>query len=135
MIMMNKLEKRFSKVFGKVENAAVIGAGAGYMPLILSIFKNVFVFGTAPPEVKSKKLIYRENFDNLNTLTGVSVIFIDLDQIAHLDITAQLWARSKAMVAVEGSDPIGREVSGPLYKNRYRCKSLHDGFHIWKLEE
>lgn len=130
---MSKFEKRLRKSSRDMENAVVVGTAFGQLEEILSIYKTVFVISPTPPILKSKNLIYRENFSNLEQLGNISAIFIDKNQIHHLAAVMVLGSKNKSPVLVEGNEPIGRELSGPLYSHGYRCIDLQGLYHVWKI--
>ena len=134
MILMNKFKKRLTKIIGNTRNAVVLGHGFGQLPSILETFNTVFIFSWDYPNLKAKNLVFRENFNDLNPLHDVSAIFIDLDQIQHLETMSQLWHKNKCTVLIEGNDPIGRTLSGPLYRDHFRCTDQQGIYHIWKQQ-
>jgi len=118
---MDKFAKRLRKLSGYTENALVVGKAFGYLDQLLEIYINVFVVDADLPSVKARNLIYKENFDDLNVLTQVGAIFIDLDKIDKLDILEDFWQRHKSTIFVEGNDCILRHClkqdgSAPVYK-------------------
>ena len=131
---MNKFKKRLTKIIGNTRNAVVLGHGFGQLPSILETFNTVFIFSWDYPNLKAKNLVFRENFNDLNPLHDVSAIFIDLDQIQHLETMSQLWHKNKCTVLIEGNDPIGRTLSGPLYRDHFRCTDQQGIYHIWKQQ-
>jgi hypothetical protein len=132
---MNKFQKRLSKLLKNCENAVVIGHGFGHLDEIVEIFKTVFVINTLAPTTKSKKLVYRENFDNLSQITEVSVIVFDLVAVHRLPDVYPVWHRNKAVIVIEGNDPIDRTLSKSLYESSYECTGLHGSFHVWELKK
>ena len=134
MILMNKFKKRLTKIIGNTQNAVVLGHGFGQLPSILETFNTVFIFSWDCPNLKAKNLVFRENFNDLNPLHDVSAIFIDLDQIQHLETMSQIWHKNKCTVLIEGNDPIGRTLSGPLYRDHFRCTDQQGIYHIWKQQ-
>ena len=134
-MIMNKFQKRLSKLSKNCESAVVIGHGFGHLDKIIEIFKTVFVIDSVAPTIKSKNLVYRENFDNLSQITEVSMIFFDLDKVYHLNAVSPIWHRNKSMIVIEGNEPIDRTMSKPLYDSAYECTGLHGFFHIWELKK
>jgi hypothetical protein len=132
---MSKFQKRLSKLVKNCENAVVIGHGFGYLSEIVDMFKTVFVIGECVPAIKSKKLVYRENFDNLSQISEVSVIFFDLAAVGRLEEVSPIWHRTKAVVVIEGGEPIDRTLSKSLYESAYECSGLHGFFHLWELKK
>ncbi len=132
---MTKFEKRLSKALGKCENALVIGNGFGYLEPLLAVCKTVFVISPQPPEIKARNLVYRESFNRVEHLADISVVFFDINQLRALEMTAPLWTRSYPSIIIEGSEPIGRDLSGILYKNHYHCTDTKENFHIWTKQK
>jgi hypothetical protein len=132
---MSKFQKRLSKLLINCENAVVIGHGFGYLSEIIDMFKTVFVIGEYVPAIKSKKLVYRENFDNLSQISEVSVILFDLAEVSRLEEVSPIWHRTKAVVVIEGNEPIDRTLSTSLYASSYECTGLYKTFHTWELKK
>jgi len=129
---MAKFAKRLRKLSGYTENALVVGKAFGNLDQLLEIYTNVFVVDDAPPSAKARNLIYKENFDDLNVLTQVGAIFIDLDKIDKLVILEDFWQRHKSTIFVEGNDCILRHLSKPLFKTGWQCTSLQGIYHVWE---
>lgn len=129
---MAKFAKRLRKLSGYTENALVVGKAFGNLDQLLEIYTNVFVVDDDPPAAKARNLIYKENFDDLNILTQVGAIFIDLDKIDKLDILEHFWQRHKSTIFVEGNDCILRHLSKPLFKTGWQCTSLQGIYHVWE---
>ena len=129
---MAKFAKRLRKLSGYTENALVVGKAFGNLDQLLEIYTNVFVVDDDPPAAKARNLIYKENFDDLNILTQVGAIFIDLDKIDKLDILEDFWQRHRSTIFVEGNDCILRHLSKPLFKTGWQCTSLQGIYHVWE---
>jgi hypothetical protein len=131
---MNKFKKRLTKIIGRPQNAAVVGQGFGQLSSILETFDTVFIFSWNQPNLRARNLVFRENFNDMNSLHDISAIFIDLDQLQHLENMSQIWHKNKCSVLIEGTDPIGRNLSGPLYRDHFRCIDQQESYHIWKQQ-
>ena len=129
---MAKFAIRLRKLSGYTENALVVGKAFGNLDQLLEIYTNVFVVDEDPPSTKARNLIYKENFDDLNILTQVGAIFIDLDKIDKLDILEDFWQRHRSTIFVEGNDCILRHLSKPLFKTGWQCTSLQGIYHVWE---
>lgn len=135
MTIMDKFVKRIGKLAKHLENAIVIGNGFGNLPALLENFKTVFVIGGNYPETKAKNLVYRQDFNDLSYMNDITAIFIDLDRITDLDHVMHHAVRCKSSVVIEGNDPIGRDLSKPLYANHYECTVLQGFFHVWQRKQ
>ena len=130
---MSKFAKRLRKSLGHLENCLVVGHGFGKMDDLFEIFNTVFLIAEQRPTIKSKKLVYRENYDDLNQISELSVIFFDVDQIKEFKSVLPLVYRFKPYVIVEGSDIRDRNYFKDLYENRYQAVEIHNTHHLWKL--
>ena len=131
-MIMNKFQKRLSKLDKNQVNAVVIGRAFGNLENILKIYNTVFVIDENFPAVKAKNLVYKENFDNLNAITEVSAIFFDLNQLNQFEMVKDFWQRNNSKIIIEGDEPISREFSKPLYDTGWGCTSKQGLFHIWE---
>ena len=129
---MAKFAKRLRKLSGYTENALVVGTAFGNLNQLLEIYTNVFVVDDDPPSAKARNLIYKENFNDLNTLAQVGAIFIDLDKIDQLEVLEDFWQKHKSTIFVEGNDCILRHLSKPLFKTGWQCTSLQGIYHVWE---
>ena len=120
-MIMNKFQKRLSKLDKIQVNAVVIGTAFDNLENILEIYATVFVIDKNFPTVKAKNLVYKENFDNLNAITEVSAIFFDLNRLDQFEMVKDFWQRNNSKVIIEGDEPIGREFSKPLYDTGWGC--------------
>jgi len=129
---MAKFAKRLRKLSGYTENALVVGKAFGNLDQLLEIYTNVFVVDEDPPSAKARNLIYKENFNDLNVLTQVGAVFIDLNKIDQLEVLEDFWQRHKSTIFVEGNDCILRHLSKPLFKTGWQCTSLQGIYHVWE---
>lgn len=133
MIIMNKFQKRVKKLNKNVDNCLVVGKGFGFLQEISEIYNTMFVIDNFRPELKLKNLVYREDSQDLVYMTDITAIFFDLETTNRLNEFMDLAFKWKSVIVIEGNDPIGRDLSGPLYKTGYQCKDLQGFFHIWTL--
>ena len=129
---MSKFQKKIRKLISNPNNALVIGCVFGNLENILEVYNTVFVIDENPPIVKSKNLVYRENYQYLNTITEVSCIFFDLNKVDQFEFVKEFWQRNNSLIIIEGGEPLGREFSKLLYATEWRCTSTQKGFHIWE---
>ena len=66
-------------------HALVLGSAFGILDQVLEIYDTVFVVSELPPAIRAKNLVYKENFVKLDHLQDMSSIFVDIDQLDHLD--------------------------------------------------
>ncbi len=133
--IMNKFQKRVSKISRKHTNALVLGKAFGYLAEILDVYASVFVIDEISNGLKAKNLIYRESIDRLINVTDIGVIFLDLNELDKLEFLMPIWQKHSSTVFVEGESVISREFSLPLYQSGWRCTSLQGIFHVWEQQK
>jgi hypothetical protein len=129
---MSKFSKKIKKIVRSPQYALVVGNGFGHLSDILDTFQTVFLISNDLIDMQDKKLIRRENFDNLSELSNIQLIIINLDCIDKLSFLSGVWQKNKPYILIEGYHPIERNFSAPLYNSGYRCFELFDEFHLWK---
>lgn len=130
---MDKFLKRISKLKKRPQNAVVFGTGMGRLSELATIFQSIFVFGPRPA-IKAKNIIYRENFENLNQLSHIDMIFIDLNLKDQLNNLSPLWTSTDIIIVVEGDAILDREYTHMLYSNNYRATERLGYFHTWTIQ-
>lgn len=131
---MSKLAKRLRKLVKSPENAVILGQGFGHLDIVLELFKTIFIFSWDSPQIKAKNLVFRENFNDLAPLAEVSMVFVDLDQLHHLEKIMPVCLKCRSLIIIEGNEVIGRDLSKILYANNYRAVDQHGFYHVWKLQ-
>ena len=129
---MDKFEKKIRKSVKTPENAIVVGNGFGHLESILSAHNTAFIIDAKDQSLKTKNAIYREDFEYMNLLYDVKVIYFDLDKIHLLEKLQNFWTQHRCYVIIEGGEPIGRKHSGPLYASGWGCTIVEKNFHVWE---
>ena len=133
--IMNKFQKRLSKLSRKHTNALVIGKAFGYLTDVINIYANVFIINENADGLKAKNLIYRENIDRLSNITDIGAIFLDLNNLDKLELLMTVWQKHNSKRFVEGGLAISREFSQSLYNSGWRGTSLQGVFHVWEKQK
>lgn len=129
---MSKCITTVKKSLAPLENAVVVGTGFGYLEEIVDVFKSVFVIADEPPNFRRKNLIYRQNFENMNSIIEISHIFIDRSQVSSLDKMSNIWIRLKPWILIEGDDVIERHEATSLWETEYIPVDRCHWYHVWK---
>jgi hypothetical protein len=129
---MNKFQKRLMKLSRNNTHALVLGSAFGILDQILEIYDTVFVVSASQPVIKAKNLVYKENFVKLDHLQDMSSIFVDIDQLDHLDKVEVIWRKHNAKLFVEGGVRVENDKVKILYNSGWACTSLQGLFHVWE---
>ena len=129
---MTKFAKRIKKLSGYTENALVLGRAFGNLDQLLEIYDSVFVIDNLPSILKSRNLIYKENFDKIASLVQIGGIFIDLNYIDKLESLEECWNRNSSTVFVEGDNYKDARVSSIFYRTGWGCTSNQNTYHVWQ---
>ena len=129
---MTKFQKRLTKLSRTSTHALVLGSAFGILDQIVEIYDTVFVVSALPPVIKAKNLIYKENFVKLDHLQDMTSIFVDIDQLDHLDKVEVIWRKHNSKLFVEGGDRVENDKVKILYDSGWACTSLQGIFHVWE---
>jgi hypothetical protein len=129
---MTKFQKRLTKLSRNSTHALVLGSAFGILDQIVEIYDTVFVVSALPPVIKAKNLIYKEHFVKLDHLQDMTSIFVDIDQLDHLDKVEVIWRKHNSKLFVEGGDRVENDKVKILYDSGWACTSLQGIFHVWE---
>jgi hypothetical protein len=110
----------------------VIGTAFGNLEELLDSFDTVFVVSSGPPIFKKRNLIYRENYDDIHTLTDVDIIIVDFDQVNFIPELTQVWRRTNPAVIVQGPDLPSKDIQKILKSDHYAIVEVAKGYYLWK---
>lgn len=130
---MKKFQKRIKKTVGKTNTCIVVGNGFGNLSNLLEIFQNIFLLSDKPIETRARNLIYRESYADLTNIMEVNGVFVDLDHVNRLPDIVPSVLRHNCPIMIQGNEPIGRDLSRPLYDHYYNCTDQQGDFHVWRI--
>jgi hypothetical protein len=129
---MSKIQKTLRKLSHSNTHALVLGSAFGILDQILEVYGTVFVVSASPPAIRARNLIYKETFVKLDHLQDMTSIFVDLDQLDHLDRVEVIWRKHNSKLFVEGNDRVENDKVKILYDSGWACTSLQQWFHVWE---
>jgi hypothetical protein len=129
---MTKFSKRIRKIDRKARNLLVVGTAFGNLEELLDSFDTVFVVGSSPPTIKKRNLVYRENYDNIQSLTDIDIILVDFDHGNFIPELTQVWRRTNPSIVVQGPDLISKDIQKILKSDHYNIVDVAKGYYLWK---
>ena len=129
---MTKFSKRIKKINRRARNLLVIGTAFGNLEELLDSFDTVFVVSSNPPIIKKRNLIYRENYNDIHTLTDVDIIIVDFDHNNFIPELTQVWRRTNPAIVVQGPDLISKDIQKMLKSDHYNIVEVVYGYYLWK---
>ena len=97
---MNKFIKRISKSKKNIRNILVVGTGWEKLPNLCDVFPSVFIISTGPQDFRRKNLIYKESFDQIETLPDIDAIIMDRDQDIHVSKLLPLLNKYQSVIRI-----------------------------------
>ena len=129
---MTKFSKRIKKINRRARNLLVLGTAFGNLGELLDSFDTVFVITNSPPIIKKRNLIYRENYNDIHTLTDVDIIIVDFDHSNFISELTQVWRRTNPAIVVQGPDLISKDIQKMLKSDHYNIVEVVYGYYLWK---
>ena len=129
---MAKFAKRLRKLSRNTVNALVVGKAFGHLDQLLQIYNNVFVIDDELPSIKSRNLVYSEDFAILDHVGMISGIFVDEDKITKIELLESCWNRHKSPVFVQGNNYKDIHLSQIFYRSGWGCTSEQGIYHVWE---
>ena len=132
MKSMNKFIKRISKSKKNIRNILVVGAGWEKLSNLCDGFASVFIISTGSQDLRRKNLIYKENFDQIETLPDIDAIVIDRDEDIHVSKLLPLLNRYQSVILVQGVELFARAEYKFLKTYGYAVTEMFGDSHLWK---
>ncbi len=131
---MSKFAKRIRKLNKHARNLLVLGSAWGNIVELLDSYSSIFLIDNQKRIIKSKNIIFRENFDNLSQLHDVDIILVDLDHQNHLPELIPIFQRWSSLIIIEGPEIITEEMQKFLKSHRYQIIEIYKNHYVWKLK-
>jgi len=132
---MSKLIKRIKKNFKNPRNVLVIGTGFGFLEELCDNFPSVFIISTLINPIKRKNLIYKENFEGIENVPDLDIIFIDRNQDINVEKLKPILLRYRPTLFVEGDEIFGRTEYKFLKQFSFSVVERFGLYHIWKFHQ
>lgn len=129
---MNKFIKRISKSKKNIRNILVVGTAWDKLPNLCDVFASVFVISTGSHDLRRKNLIYKESFDQIETLPDIDAIVIDRDQGMHVSKLLPLLQRYQSVILVQGVELFAKTEYKFLKTYGYAVVEMFGDSHLWK---
>jgi len=132
---MSKLVKRIRKSFKRPRNVLVVGTGFGFLEELCDNFASVFIISALNITFKKRNLIYREDFEGIEHIPDLDVIFIDKNQEVNVEKLKPILLRYHPVMFVEGSIVFDRPQYKFLQQFKYSVTDVFGSYHIWKFQK
>ena len=127
-----KFSKRIRKGNRTARNVLVLGTAWGNLEDLLDTFDTVFVINGSLPRIQKRNVVYRETFDNINILTDIDLIIVDLDQEKFIPELVQVWRKTAPTIIVQGPELISTEYQKILKADHYAIREVAKGYYVWR---
>lgn len=110
---MSKFEKRILKSSRHCRNCFIVGSGLGLIEDLIKHCNTLFVIYNDLPKIRNGKMIYRENFENIEQLYDIDFVFLDYDHHQHLSSMKNMLLKCRPIIFV------GEEKAFPVETYKY----------------
>ncbi len=105
---MSKFIKKITKSKKNPRNILVLGTGSGRLEDLCNSFASIFIISTGEQTVRKRNLIYKESFDQIETLPDIDVIIMDRNQDIHISKLPPLLNKFQPIILVDGIELFGK---------------------------
>lgn len=129
---MSKFIKKITKSKKNPRNILVLGTGFDRLEELCDSFSSIFIISTTEQVVRKRNLIYKENFDHLESLPDIDVIVMDRDQDLHVSKLPPLLSRYQPIILVQGVELFGKAEYKFLKNYGYAVTQIFNDCHLWR---
>jgi hypothetical protein len=127
-----KFSKKMRKSLRTARNILVLGTALGNLEDLLETFDTVFVINGPLPRIQKRNIVYRETFDNINLITDIDLIIIDLNQENFIPELIQIWRKTHPTIIIQGPELISTEYQKILKNDHYAIREVAKRYYIWR---
>lgn len=132
---MASLAKKLGKILRNNRNVVMLEPSSEMLVEMSLHFDNVFVFTEKQPSVKKKNIIYRQGFENFDSLPDVSLLYVGKDSIDKLLNCQNLLLKSRNFVMIESADELGKKLKRLFSSASYELTEISKKWQMWKPSE
>ncbi len=129
---MSKFIKKITKSKKNPRNILVLGTGSGRLEDLCNGFASIFIISTGEQTVRKRNLIYKESFDQIETLPDIDVIIMDRNQDIHISKLPPLLNKFQPIILVDGIELFGKAEYKFLKTYGYAVTQMFNDSHLWK---
>lgn len=127
-----KFSKRLKKSNKQARNILVLGTALDNLEDLLDVFDTVFIINASGPRIQKRNAVYRETFNDINILTDIDFIIIDLDQEKFITELIQVWRKTCPTIIIQGPELISIEYQKILKADHYAIREVAKSYYVWK---
>lgn len=132
---MANLAKKLSKSFRHSRNVVMLEPSEEMLVEMSIYFENVFVFTELEKNIKKKNIIYREGFENFDTLPNISLLYVGKDGMDKLLNCQSLLLKFRNFVVIETPDELGKKIKRLFGSCAYEITEVAKRWQMWKPSE
>ena len=132
---MSKFIKRLRKSgTSNLTNIIVLGTAFGNLSTLLEVCHNVFSLNSVDSGIRSRNLIYRENFNDTQLYPEIQAVFVDRKHIYELAHLKQILVRFTPSILIEGENFLSKEERLTIGSIGYNLIDISKGIQTWKIQ-
>ena len=95
---------------------------------------NVFSLNSVDSGVRSRNLIYRENFNDTQLYPEIQAVFVDRKHIYELVHVKQILVRYAPSILIDGENFLSKEERQTIGSIGYNVIDISKGIQTWKIQ-
>ncbi len=132
---MASLAKKLGKILRNNRNVVMIEPSSEMLAEMSLHFENVFVFTENQPMVKKKNIIYRQGFEDFNSLPDISLLYVGRNSMDKLLNCQNLLLKSRNFVMIESAEELGKKLKRLFVGASYELTEISKKWQMWKPSE
>ena len=131
---MGKFANRLRKTKKHAEHCLVLGNAFGNLEEILLFFSAVFVINEISSKIRTKKIIYKENFKETYGLPNIDFVFIDFDQLDRLSDVQDILVKFRPLIYIGHGEFLDKKYGSFLGKLGFEIVEINKKYQVWQTK-
>ena len=128
---MSKFEKRILISSAHCRNSLVVGSGLGYLPDLITHCNTVFVIDSINNQLRTRNVVNRKWFTDLQLLTDIDFIFVDANHFHNIPLLKIVFDKFHPVIILEGTELPGVDNHRLLQSSRYSLIEVFKNVQKW----
>lgn len=131
---MSKLIKSLQKIKKKIGNCIVLGNAWGNLDDLVNNFDSVFIISLDEERLKSKNIVYRDNFNDPTLFSNINFVFINLNLLDEFEKLKPAVLLFKPSILIGYGDYLDTKRSKYFNSIGYDLTTLRKDYQVWRLK-
>lgn len=129
---MSKIAKRSHKIVKDANSCLVVGDIVDAPETFLPYFTTVFILRTNDRIIKGRNVVYKEKFNDINTIKNIDFVFLSISALDQFDKISNVLTYFRSPVYIDYGEFLPKDQSNKFSSIGFEIVELIKNYQVWK---